>query len=311
MSLTKTGGREHRLKRQLSSPRIWKRFGGKFLLYFVIIALTFTYIIPFVYMITLSMKQPGDLLERSVVWLPRSFYLGNFITAAKTMDYWHYFFNSFISTILPTIGHILSCSIIGYGFARFYFKGRELLFMLLIFTLIVPPQSIVIPLFMQYANLGWTDTLLPIIVPSFFGLGLRGALFVFIFRQFFRGLPVALEDASRIDGCGAFRTYISIVMPSSSPAILTTTVLSIVWHWNDYFEPMVFLNTNSKFTLPMLIPRFFNMFANAEDLGAFTEFNPALAMACVALVLFPMLIFYLIAQRWFIRGIERTGLAGD
>ncbi len=227
------------------------------------------------------------------------------------MNYWLYFKNSVISTIIPTVGHVISCSIIGYGFARFYFKGKEILFMLLIFTFIVPPQSIIIPLFMQYASFGWTDSLLPIIVPSFLGLGLRGALFVFIFRQFFRGLPVALEDASRIDGCGAFKTFVLVVLPSSSPAILTTTILSIVWHWNDFFEPLVFLSSNNKFTLPMLSPRFFSMVAKAQNLGAFSEFNPSLAMACVSLVIFPMLIFYLVAQRWFVRGIERSGLAGD
>src|SRR5439155_25841025 len=151
----------------------------------------------------------------------------------------------------PAFGQVLSCSFLAYGLAPLRFPGREPLFLLVLFTFLIPPQTIIIPLFILYRHLGWIDTFYPFIVPSFLGHGLQGALFILVFRQFFKGLPSELEDAASIDGANPFRTFFQIMLPLARPAILVVLLFSLVWHWNDYFEPTMFFYRQDFFTLPM------------------------------------------------------------
>ena len=276
--------------------------------YVLLIDLSFIFLYPFLYIISYSLKTGPDMLDVTIRWIPRSMHIENYKVAYEILKYPMFLKNSSILALLPTVGHIISASLVGYGFARFKFKGKEILFMLAMFTLIIPPQSIIIPLYIQYKTFGWMDSYLPIIVPSFLGAGLKGALYIFIFRQTFRGLPMDLEDAARIDGCGSFMTYLKIVLPLSKPAMLVTSILSIVWHWNDYFEPQVYLNTQDKFTLPMLLPGLASAYDQFTGGMAHESFNWPLVVAAVAMVMMPMIVLYLIMQRQFMKGIERTGL---
>jgi multiple sugar transport system permease protein len=234
------------------------------------------------------------------------------------LNYPVYFKNSLIVTVSATIGHILSCSFIGYGFARYNFKGKHVLFSLVILSLIVPVQTIIVPLYITFSNLKWLNTYLPMIVPSFFGYGLRGGLFIFIFRQFYLGLPTALEDAAKIDGCDFLRTYWNIVLPVVKSAFMVVLVLSVVWHWNDFFEPSIYcFNTPNLTMLPSRLSLIVNMVNKLPDKGLLMKIgyretenviNSAVLMAGTFLVILPVVVFFAFLQRHFMQGIERTGL---
>lgn len=181
--------------------------------YLVILSLTFVFLYPLLYMVSKSMMQVTDVADATVQWLPKKISFGNYFLAWDSLKFWAGFANSAIISFGSAVLQILSCSLIGYGFARYRFPGYAVCFVLLLFTFLVPPQTIVVPLYLFFSDLGWINTHLPFVVPSMFGHGLKGALFVLIFIQFYRGMPKVLEEAARIDGAGAFRTYWKIMFP--------------------------------------------------------------------------------------------------
>lgn len=286
--------------------------------YILLLEFAYVFLYPFLYLLITAMKSPTDLLDMTVRWIPREIYWENFKVAFAGLNYWTYFQKSLLVTLLCVLGHIISCSLVAYGFARCRFPGRNALFMIVMLTIIVPAQVIIVPLFMQYSTYGWLNTYLPLIVPTFFGMGLRGGLFIFLFRQFFIGLPTELEDSARIDGCSTFRIFWNIVLPISKTAILVCTVLGTVWHWNDYYEPAVYLTRPKNWLLPMNLT---NMYATlrmieGEEFGISEVdqlnqmYNTATLMAGTLLVILPLIIMYLFLQRRFMESIERTGLVG-
>jgi multiple sugar transport system permease protein len=279
-------------------------------IYVFLIGLSFIFLYPFLFMVTTSFKSIIDLVDPTVYWIPKDFNVKSYLNAYVLLHYLPYFKNTVMLTVFSVLGQIVSCSIVGYGFARFKFPGREILFGLAMFTMIVPPQTIIIPLFIEFRQLGWIDTYLPMIVPSFFAHGLRGALFIFIFRQFFRGLPQELEDAARVDGCSAFGTFIRIIIPIVSPPLLVCSILSMVWHWNDFFEPAIFLVAREKFTLPMMLPLLGESMNKAAGGSVGTNIDQATIMAACMLVIMPILIIYLEVQRYLMKSIERSGIVG-
>jgi multiple sugar transport system permease protein len=212
---------------------------------------------------------------------------------------------------------------IGYGLARFKFKERELIFALILFTLIVPPQVLLIPLYVFYQRfdilgiirlikgepLNLLNSYYPIILPTILGGGLRSGLFIYIFRQFFKGMSKELEEAAYVDGASPFQTYLRIFIPNSIPAIVTVFLFSVVWHWNDVFEPSVFIGDFDKYTLSLNL-------ANIRSIitGGTQIFDPLLILppqyAGAILVILPMLIFYIFTQRFFVESVERTGIIG-
>ena len=235
--------RSSRLRALLDPLAIQRRglsWFGLALTYLVLIDVAFVFLFPVFYMISTSLKSAQDLADATVYWIPRSPAWENYLLGFRALDFLPALRNSLASTVPAAFGQVLSCSFIAYGLARMRFPGREPLFLLVLFTFLIPPQTIIIPLFILYRHLGWIDTFYPFIVPSFLGHGLQGALFILVFRQFFRGLPSELEDAASIDGANPFRTFFQIMLPLARPAILVVLLFSLVWHWNDYFEPMMF-----------------------------------------------------------------------
>ncbi|HOJ10111.1 MAG TPA: carbohydrate ABC transporter permease [Clostridiales bacterium] len=288
--------------------------------YILLFDLAFVFLFPFFYMIVTSLKTNADLYNFTVNWVPRTVKIQNYVIAFRALDYIKYLKNSLILTLLGTAGHILACSFIGYGFARYDFPGKTLLFSIVILSLIVPVQTIIIPQYMIFCNLKWLNTYLPMIVPTFFGYGLKGGLFIFIFRQFYLGLPKALEDAAKIDGCGFFRTYWNIVLPVAQSALLVTLVLSLVWHWNDFYEPSIYISKMMKTPLPSRLNELVNLvntppseeiFDSLIELEAMEEemaINNAVLMAGTFLVVIPVMTAFAFLQSKFMQGIERTGL---
>ncbi|TDQ41032.1 carbohydrate ABC transporter permease [Aureibacillus halotolerans] len=290
--------------------------------YLLLLSLSFVFLYPLLYMISQSLMRPQDVADATIQWIPKVFALENYAIAFGAIDYWKGLLNSIWISFGSAILQILSCSFIGYGFARYKFPGKSLWMALLVFTFLVPPQTIVVPLYIFFSDLGWINTLFPFIVPALFGFGLKGALFVLIFIQFYSGLPKVLEEAARIDGAGAFRTYWMIMFPLARPAMIVVFLFSVVWNWNDVFQPNMYL----------LLPEFFNL---AQNLATFNgnasvqgmsqaqqtvstqaamSMTPTLLnqiMAAVILMILPIVILYLFVQRSFVESIERSGISGE
>lgn len=299
-----------------------KKFAKKVLvrivMYLVLFDLAFVFLHPFITMIVDAFKSDADLVNITVKWIPSKLEWNNFKVAFEKLNYMKYLKNSLVVTGVATIGHTLVCSFIGYGFARYNFKGRGILFAGVVLSMIVPVQVLIFPEYIVYAKLGWEKSYLPILVPTFFGFGLRGGFYIFLFRQFFLGLPYEMEEAARIDGCGPLKTFFKIMLPMARSSMLVCVVLSIVWHWNDYFEPSIYLNeVGSPQLLPSKLPDMYAQLAalSAEASDAATAasgvvVNEAICMASTFLVILPLLIAYMFVQKQFMEGVERSGLTG-
>lgn len=289
--------------------------------YLLLLSLSFIFLYPLFFMVSQSFMLFSDIADATVQWIPKQFDLNNYSLAFENMRYWNGFKNSTIISFGSAILQILSCAFIGYGFARYRFPGYGLWLGLLVFTFLVPPQAIVVPLFIFYSDLNWINSNLPFIFPSIMGHGLRGALFVLIFIQFFRRLPAVLEEAARIDGAGAFRTYMLIMLPLAKPAMLVVFLFSVVWHWNDLFGPNMFLVSPDSYNLSQNLAAFngireASMAQGQQILSASAVIGGApnimnQIMAGVVITILPMLILYLFTQRYFVEGVERTGITGD
>lgn len=286
--------------------------------YLLLLDLAYVFLYPVLYMIVTSLKSPQDILDSSVTWLINSFYWENYSSAWTTLEYPAHFIRTVLLVTVCTLGHIVSCSYIGYGFARFDFFGKKLLFVLLLLAIIIPPQTIIIPIYMALSGIDFSGGLLPIILPTWMGFGLKGALFIFIFRQFYMSLPPSLEEAASIDGCGPIKTFFRIALPSSKSSIVVCLVLSIVWHWNDYFEPSVYITQHENYLLPMLLPDLLNMMeqgGGGTAIGGFAEtanlYTEGVVMAATFMVILPVFLMYTFLQKQFMQGIERSGLTGE
>ena len=309
-------------KSKYSSVSGYKRLIVKIAMYLLLLGLAFVFIYPFIYMIVTSLKSDADLNSLSVQWIPTELKFENYFVAIDILKAGRYLKNSLFVTVVASIGHIISCSFIGYGFARFHFPFKKLLFGCVILAFIVPVQTLIIPMYLTYSNLGWLDSYLPLIVPTFFGFGLKGALYVFLFRQFYLTLPRDLENAARIDGCGFLMTYWKIVFPLAQSTLMVALVLSVVWHWNDFYEPAIFV---SKARLGFLPPRLNSIVAAVNALpeqmmellaslglqDGEDTLNNAVVMSGATLISAPVLVFFAFSQRKFMQGIERTGITGE
>ena len=286
--------------------------------YFLLSALSFDFLYPFIKMITQSLMTDDDLINITVKWLPSELTWSNYSVAYRKLMFSRYVWNSVRVSIICTLGHVFSCALTGYAFARYKFRFKGLLFTLVILTMLVPVQTVIIPQYMQFSNWGWinSELYLPLVVPSFLGFGLSGGFFIFLFRQFFSGMPYEMEEAARVDGCGPIRTYLHIMLPMSQSSLLVCTVLSIVWHWNDYFEPGIYFNDVWLKMLPNSLPNLYaelneeqHTMIQSNDIEG-VMFNEAMLMAATFLCIVPILVMYLVLQRRFMEGVERSGLTG-
>jgi multiple sugar transport system permease protein len=286
--------------------------------YAVLISLSFVFMYPILYIMSKSMMQAADIADATVQWIPKELSFINYSFAYDRLLYIKSFINSLATALCPAVIQMFTCAVVGYGFARYRFPGYNIILALVLFTFLVPPQTIVAPLFIFFSDLHWINTFYPFIIPALFGHGLRGALFVLIFIQFFRGLPHELEEASRIDGAGAYRTFRTIMLPLARPAMLVVFLFSLVWHWNDVFEPNLFTMVNKHFNLTQQLAV---MNGDGERQLAQAQLSSAVigaaptnqnrVMAGALLTILPMFILYLFTQRYFVEGVERTGIAGD
>lgn len=277
------------------------------LVYFILLDVAYLYLNPLIYMISTMLKNPVDLLDPTVRFIPRTFDWGNLKVAFEGLKYVERLKNSLTISILGATFHVVSCSLAGYAFAKFKFPGKPVLFGLLILSFLIPPQTIVIPLFLLMKNLGWLATKYAIIGPALFGHGIKGGLFVIIFTQFFRTLPRDLDEAARIDGAGTLRILLRITLPLAKPAILVVFLFSFIWHWNETYLTSLMIgaeNTPLSLSLTSLLDVLRGLYKEETN----NIFNETIRMAACFLIIIPPLFVYAIAQRWFVEGLERTGL---
>ena len=239
--------------------------------------------LPFVWMISSSLKPNVDIFELPVRLIPKTLRLENYIDATNAIPFWQYLWNSTYYTIFATIGAVLSNTFIAYGFARVRWRGRNVVFIIVIATMMLPFQVRMIPLYILFAKLGWLNTFLPLIVPNFFG----NAFYIFLMRQFMMTLPKELDDAARIDGASEWGIFWRIAVPLSKPAILTVAIFEIIHTWHDFIGPLVYLRHPTKYTLSIGLRLFFTQY------GA----EWGLLMAAAAMFTIPMVIFFFFAQR--------------
>lgn len=313
MNLNLSEKSKARLQHAFSFSNI-KHLLGRAILYIMLLGLAFVFLQPFIHMLVNAFKTYTDVMNISIKWIPKEGTLENWKLAAEALNLKTSFFNSLIVTGLATLGHLISCSFVAYGFTRFKFKGRNLLFGIVIFSIIVPVQTISVPLYMLYSNLDWIGSYMPLIVPAFFAMGLNGGLFIFLFRQYYLRLPASLEEAAEIDGCNEYGTFFRIILPSTGSTMLVCFILSFVWHWNDFFEPGLYINSTKKYLLPQMLPAMYEFFdkfsvaATQEALEMAMKYHTGVIMAATLICVIPLLILFLFFQNKFMQGIERSGL---
>lgn len=317
-----TTGFKHKLKKEKvlsnSASILWKLYR-----FFILFGLSFVLIYPLLYSLSVAFRPNSELFDPSVIWIPKHFTMENIKSALKGMEYTQSLMRTIQLNVVSSLMELVSCALAGYGFARFNFKGKNILFTLMLFTIIVPSQTIIIPMYASYRyfdffglgkivslitgsdiSINLIDTNWTFYIPSLLGVGLRAGLFIYIFRQFFRGLPKELEDAAYIDGCGPFSTFLKVMVPNSMQAFLTVLILSIVWHWNEYYlTSMFFLN---KWTIATALSGMTNRLSDRYNPYASVNYMQAGSL----LAILPMLIMYIVLQKHFTESIERTGIVG-
>jgi ABC-type glycerol-3-phosphate transport system permease component len=275
-----------------------KTFIAHFFLHIVLIALSFVFLFPFLWMLFTALKTPQELLQGTQAFFPEDPQWSNFITAVQAIPFFLYLKNSLIIVILVMIGTIISATTAAYAFAKLQWKGRDKWFIVMLATLMIPIQVILIPTYILYAKIGWLGTRLPLIVPAFFGGG--AAFYIFLLRQFFKGIPKELSESAIIDGANHFQIFVKIMLPLTKPALITVALFTFMATWNDYFGPLIFLSNPEHWTLALGLRAFQTQFGGRFDL----------MMAAAILIMLPTLIIFFMAQKSFIEGITFTGIKG-
>lgn len=302
----------------------------------LLIGLCYVMLYPVLFILSASFKTLEDIYNPSVVWVPQTFSLQAMKIATDILQYPKAIMKT-LSITLPSVAlQLITVLLAGYGFARFQFRGRSLLFGLLIFTIIVPVQSYIIPLYVNMKNFNFfgigsliglvtgkplvknlLDKNVVFYIQALFGMGIRSGLCVFIMRQFFKNMPTELEEAAMIDGCGPIRTFLRVMVPNTLPLIATVVVFSIVWYWNDYYLSSMFFRTQFPIsvnltTLSTLLTTSDNIVNSVSGISSQELLllkEPILACGCLVTIL-PVVLMYVFAQRYFTEGVERSGIVG-
>lgn len=282
-------------------------------LYLLLIAIGFVYLYPLLFMFVTSLKSPEDLLNPMVQWIPTQIYTGNYLKAYRVLNYPSTLLSSILISVVPSIIQAMVCSLVGYGLARYRFWGKNLVFLLILATFIIPPQTTVIPQMLTYRQFGLLGSIYALILPAMMGQGYRSAIFILIFYQTFLSLPKALEEAARLDGASDFRIFVRIALPSAIPAFVISIIFSIVWYWNETYLTVIFLEGGIQ-SLPMQLSKFVQAYENLYPPGTvniFDRLNEAVKLSGTFLNILPLLLMYFVLQKWFVESVERTGIAGE
>jgi multiple sugar transport system permease protein len=261
-----------------------------------LIVLSAIFIIPFAWLVSTSFKPESQIFVFPPIWIPQPPTLRNYIDGVNFLPFGTYLGNTVFVALVSVAGTLLSCSLVAYGLSRIEWKGRNVLFAVLLGTLMIPFQVTMIPLFIIMKNLGWLDSYLPLYVPNF----LAPAFFVFMLRQFFMAIPKDLTDAAKMDGASEFGCYGRIIMPLAKPALATVALFTFIGAWGEFLRPLIYLSSEDKYTLAIGLARF------RDQYGSFW----GQMMAVATLMTVPIIVLFFFTQRTFIQGISLSGIKG-
>ena len=289
------------------------------------IGISYVILYPLLAKLSITFMDKSDLQDLTVKWIPRHFTLHNIKTVAQILDYGNTAFKTFLVCALVSVLQIASCTLAAYGLARFRFRGRQIIFMLVIGTLLIPPQTYMVTLLTQFQSFDFLgiiklltagkginvlNTFWPFVLTAVTGMGIRSGLFIFLTRQTFRGMPKELEEAAKVDGANVLRTFVSVMLPNVKSTVLVCFILTFVWQWNDTFYVAIYaselgLMAQKLESLSVLVTTYLGGWSTVSD-----SYTGLLVSVGYLMGMLPLLILFLFCQKFFIQGIERTGIVG-
>lgn len=289
---------------RIDQPVLWRRKSVQqsLQLWFssLLVALgAFFLMLPIFWMLSTSLKEDGDVFLLPLQWIPHPFVWSNYPAALTFQPFFRYFWNSVQVTFLCVLGAVLTASLVAYAFARLRAPGKNVLFAILLSTLMLPGEVTLVPVYLIFRQLGWLDTYAPLVIPSWFG---GSAFYIFLLRQFFMTLPTELDDAAKIDGASYWSVYWRIIMPLAKPALASVAVFAFFANWSNFQAPLIYLTSIEKFTIPVGLRLYLSTIGNN------THWNYLMAATIVSIIP-PVLIFF-VSQRYFVEGAVLTGVKG-
>ena len=264
----------------------------------ILLSLVMAY--PLIWMLSSSLKQSNEIFVSAHKLIPSTLHLENYTNGWKGMggnSFGVYFSNSMLVSVTATIGAVLSSALVAFGFARLDFRFKGFWFAVMMATMMLPEQILIVPQYIIFKAIGWTNTFLPLIVPFFCSM----PFFVFLNMQFLRGIPIELDEAAMIDGCSKLRVFFNILLPLSKSAIITSVIFSFYWRWQDFLAPLIFLSKPEKYTFSVAIKMF-------SDPTVQTDWGAMFAMAVVSLI--PVCLVFALFQKYLVEGVATSGLKG-
>lgn len=278
-----------------------KKMTGTLIYHCVIILIGIVMIYPLIWMIMSSFKETGTVFTTAGSLIPEKFTLENYVNGWKGfagISFGVFFKNSLFICIIATIGTVISSAFVAYGFARFRFRGRGLLFTAMLVSMMLPAQILMIPQYLWYQKLNWVGTYLPLIIPYFFAIQ---GFFVYMFSNFISGIPTELDEAAKIDGCSYMGIFLRIIMPLVKPSLVTACIFSFMWRWDDFLSALLYINQSAKYPVSLALKLFC-------DPGSSSDYGAMFAMATLSLL--PAVIIFLFCQKYLVEGISTSGLKG-
>lgn len=277
-----------------------RRRTGSVVFHALVIAIVVVILYPGAWMVLSSFKPSGDIVGNVNLW-PETWTLDNYVSALGGIggvSFWSFFLNSLILAVGSVVGIILSATVSAYAFARISFPGRGVYFAVMIGTMLLPFHVVIIPQYILFNSMGMVNTFLPLLAPKFLA---TEAFFVFLMVQFLRGLPRELDEAARIDGCGHWGIFRLVLLPLMRPAVITSAIFAFIWSWNDFLGPLLYLKRPDTYPLPIALRIY-------VDQTSVSDYGAQMAMAVLALV--PVLLFFVVFQRYLVDGVATQGLKG-
>ena len=289
------------MKTRVSSPEWQKAKNRKgqtkaFLQHILLCVIGVSFILPFYWLIATSFKVDAQVFQSPPVWMPHPLKWSNYPRALTYIPFLRYTWNTVVICVLSVLGAVFSNSLVAYSFGRIKWPGRDITFIVLLSTMMLPGQVTMIPVFGIFKSLGWINTIKPLVIPAFFG----SAFFIFMLRQFYRSIPLELSEAAKLDGSSEFDIYWRIVMPLCKPALAMVALFTFIGSWNDFMGALIYLNDDMKYTLSIGLQQFLSQH------GA----EWPLLMAAATVMTLPIVILFFLTQKTFIEGITFTGIKG-
>lgn len=274
-----------------------RKAGIKVLLqHLLLIMVGLSFALPFYWLVATSFKTDSQVFQNPPAWVPHPMMWSNYPRALMYIPFLRYTANTLVIAGLSVFGTVFSCALTAYGFARIKWPGRDVLFIILLSTMMLPAQVTMIPVFSIFKTLGWVGTIKPLVVPAFFG----NAFFIFMLRQFYRSIPKELSESAKLDGCSELGIFWNVIVPLSKPALAMVALFTFIGSWNDFLGPLIYLNDDLKYTLSVGLQQFLSQHGSEWSL----------LMAASTVMTVPIIILFFLTQKTFIEGITFTGIKG-